>query len=48
MVELFPVIFDYLKQVGGPQMTERMFTACAGRTTAAGTKWTTRSAATTT
>ena len=27
MVELFPVIFDYLKQVGGPDMTERAFTS---------------------
>ena len=27
MVELFPVIFDYLKQVGGPEMTEKMFTS---------------------
>ncbi len=25
MVELFPVIFDYLKQVGGPEMTEKTF-----------------------
>ena len=23
MVELFPVIFEYLKQVGGPEMTEK-------------------------
>ena len=27
MVELFPVIFDYIKQVGGPEMSERMFTS---------------------
>ena len=27
MVELFPVIFDYLKQVGGPEMSEKMFTS---------------------
>ena len=25
MVELFPVIFDYLKQVGGPEMSEKTF-----------------------
>ena len=25
MVETFPVLFDYLKQVGGPEMTERTF-----------------------
>ncbi|MXW73453.1 MAG: hypothetical protein F4002_04540, partial [Chromatiales bacterium] len=27
MVELFPVIFDYIKQVGGPEMSEKMFTS---------------------
>ena len=25
MLELFPVIFDYLKQVGGPEMSEKTF-----------------------